>query len=280
MIETPKRLIDWKIAGAIIWLIFTLALSIWWTRLGLQYIGPKRQMILGEGITLIVCLAIGGVALIYYILQERKRYREVHHFFACANHELKTYMASIRLRAEGLELDLEKTQYASDAHKIVRDTNRLELQLENSLMFSTPGQRQLFRESINLKEFILTRADHYKDLQVIVNGEITLDTDQRMLDVIIRNIIQNTQTHAEAKQLEITIEKQCVTFVNDGKAFQGELKKLGVMFYRHAHQSRSGIGLFLVVSLMKSLGGHVHFSLNEKDQLRTKLVFDLIGQAS
>lgn len=268
-----NKLIDWKIVSAIVWLIFTVTLAGWWMSLGLQYYsGDKRGMIIAEGLTLIAFLTGGGIALIYYILQEKKRNFKLNQFFASANHELKTYMASLRLRAEGLSEDLSGKPEASDASKIVDDTVRLELQLENSLIFSEPSNRQIYFEKIELSEYLNSLSDQWPALLLRIEGKKEISADRRMLDVIFKNLIQNALVHGKAKEISISLGSEVIVS-NDGEKFNGDLKKLGMMFYRHEHKSRSGIGLYLVKTLLESMGGKVTFSTDKNDSLNVILEF-------
>lgn len=275
--QTAYKVVDWKISMAIIWLIFTVSLSIWWTRLGLQYIGPKKGMILGEGVTLIICLTIGGIVLIRYIVRERQKNKEINSFFASANHELKTYTASIRLRAEGLEQDLADSNLSADAQKIVRDTVRLEVQLENSLIFSEPGKKQIFIEDISFANFAKNIHSSLSSGAIVITGDLKIAADKRMLTIILKNIFQNALVHAKASTLYISARQdpkgKVVEISSDGEPFRGTLEKCGVMFYRHQHNSRSGIGLYLVKMLMKCMNHQVHFRTDEHDRFVVELTF-------
>ncbi len=266
-----NKLIDWKIISAIIWLVFTVSLASWWLALGLKYSTEKKTMIVMEGLTLIFFVAGGGVALIYYVLQERKRNFKLNQFFASANHELKTYMASLRLRAEGLSEDLEGKPESEDASKIVSDTVRLELQLENSLIFSEPSNRQVFLEEIDLSAYLSGIKDQWPNIELIVQGQTSLKADKRMLEVIVKNLIQNAIVHAKATSIIFSLEANKIIISNNGDVFSGDLEKLGQMFYRHQHQSRSGIGLYLVQNLGNSLGISTSFKLSENGTLKIVL---------
>lgn len=257
-----------------VWLLFTVSLASWWLALGLQYSTSKKSMIIGEGLTLILFIASGGIALIYYILEERKRNYQLTQFFASANHELKTYMASLRLRAEGLSEDLEGKDQAKDAAKIVSDTIRLELQLENSLIFSEPKNRQIFLESIDLREYLEGLSEQWMNIKISIKGECKLRADRRMIDVIVKNLIQNAIIHAKASEITFELSGSgLVVVTNLGEPFIGELPRLGELFYRHQHKSRSGIGLYLVKTLSESLGGKVAFSLSSDKTLKVQLEF-------
>lgn len=269
-----EKIIDWKIISAIIWLVFTVTLAGWWMSLGLSYIGAKRSMILWEGVTLIILLASGGAVLIFYILQERKRNFRLNQFFASANHEIKTYIASLRLRAEGLSATLDGTPESEDASKIFSDTVRLELQIENSLIFSEPNKRQFFFEEINLNDYLNVLSEYWPSLSIKTEGEASLKVDRRLLEIILKNIIQNASVHGKATEVSFDLTKKYrVVVTNNGTAFNGNLDKLGELFFRHQQKSRSGIGLYLVKSLMQSLDGEVVFSTDQNNSLVVSLEF-------
>ncbi len=268
---------DYKTLIAIIWLIFTVSLASWWMRLGLQYMGSKRSMILSEGITLVCFISLGGIALIYYIYAERKQRKQIEEFFASTNHEVKTYIASVRLRAEGLADDLSDPQEASEAKKIVADTVKLEMQIENSLIFAAGDQYQVFLQSIDLKQYLERFNDSWVNITIDVTGDSKLSTDKRILSVIAKNIIQNSIIHGKATQIDINIKEEnkhtIVHFSNNGLPFEGEFSKLGMLFYRHQGTSRSGIGLYLVKMLSQKLNSEVSFSIGHNKGLETMLRF-------
>jgi signal transduction histidine kinase len=269
--------IDKKTIFAITWLIFTVSLAAWWMRLGLQFMGPKRSMILSEGITLVIFILLGGVALVYYIYAERKQRIQVEEFFASTNHEVKTYIASVRLRAEGLADDLVNLEDISEAKKIVADTVKLEMQIENSLIFSAGNQYQIYLQTIDLKQYLEGLNDSWVNIIIKVEGSFQLSTDKRIFNVIIKNIIQNSIVHGKASQINITLKEAnnniAISFSNNGLPFVGDLTKLGILFYRHQDTSRSGIGLYLVKMLTKKLAGNVSFNLGKNQGLETTLHF-------
>src|SRR3989344_8865891 len=102
------------------WLAFSVALAGWWVIFAYRFISAamrhdladsvsleaKQRMLVYEGVSLIVCLIAGGIALAYYVLREHKRNEQIRQFFAAFTHDLKTPIASLRLQAESLGEDL------------------------------------------------------------------------------------------------------------------------------------------------------------------------------
>src|SRR5216110_654896 len=134
------------IALVALWVLFTVTLAAWWLVFGLRQLElinqsnlenavqlhRHYQMLLWEGGILIASLIGGGLALLYYARREQKRHAQVEEFFAAFTHDAKTALASLRLQAESLQEDFEDAPNPL-LDRLLRDTLRLQLQLENSL---------------------------------------------------------------------------------------------------------------------------------------------------
>src|SRR5213080_1764191 len=134
------------IALVAVWVVFTVTLAGWWLVFGLRQLDLiKRltvagapdlhryyQMLMWEGGILIASLIGGGLALFYYARREQKRHAQVEEFFAAFTHDAKTSLASLRLQAESLKEDL-GSKPSPLLDRLLQDTLRLQIQLENSL---------------------------------------------------------------------------------------------------------------------------------------------------
>ena len=82
----------------------------------------------------------------------------------------------------------------------------------------------------------------------------------------MRNLIYNAKVHGKATEVNISLSNknngQTLQVSNNGSPFKGDENKLGELYYRHNPSSGSGLGLHIVSSLMKSMGGNVKFSNN------------------
>src|SRR4051794_17924735 len=130
-----------------VWVVFTVTLAGWWLIFGLRQLdlinqsnlenaaqlNGHYQMLLWEGGILIASLIGGGLALFYYARREQKRHAQVEEFFAAFTHDAKTALASLRLQAESLREDLAGAEPNPLLDRLLSDTLRLQLQLENSL---------------------------------------------------------------------------------------------------------------------------------------------------
>lgn len=270
--KTKRR--SWKVLAGVFWLAISLALVVWWMIFGLHHLdlGTSSQeavsrryfMIMGEGLTLFFLLLGGGAALLYYISAEMRRSRLTREFFAGLTHDLKTSLASLRLQVESLESDLNESKHSRLIRRLVKDTVRLELQLENSLLLASPSDgQQILVESISIGEVLNAIPYQWPDLKFEIDGNANVMVDRRALESVFKNLIQNAVVHGRANRVTVKVRKQkseatiLVTICDDGKGFAGERARLGEIFYRHTSSSGSGLGLHLAMRLIKQMRGQL-----------------------
>lgn len=279
--DATKR-VPWKLVAVVAWIAFSVALAIWWLIFGLRQIealsqlteqtsslltknlaeelARQQRMLMSEGLTLVVLLLAGGAALLYYINTEIRRARKIQEFFAAFTHDLKTSLASVRLQAESLEEDLQGAGQSRLARRLVKDTVRLELQLENSLLLASPdAEERLLIEPLELEPVLESMRHHWPDLEIKIDGEGTVRVDQRALESILKNLLQNSVVHGRAEKVSFDISREGrwirVRMEDNGRGFKGDVTKLGRMFMRHGSTSGSGLGLYLAMSLAKRMQG-------------------------
>jgi len=266
-----------KLIAVVIWLVLSLALAGWWLLFGLQQLDKiaglqnatahdilrQHRMLMSEGGFLFALLLIGGVSLLYYILIEVNRAKQLQTFFATFTHDLKTSLASLRLQAEALEEDL-KDQPNKLTKRIIKDTVRLELQLNNSLILAQNDNSRLFFEEVSLKKSLEHMKIQWSELEVEIKSDCSLMVDSRALESICKNIIQNALIHGQARTLVVRckaydLANVQIDFLDDGKGFQGKTGSLSKLFVRHSTTSGTGIGLYLVRNLCERMGGSLEF---------------------
>lgn len=274
--------ISWKLWAVALWLIFSVALAVWWLIFGLQQsarltdlaasanasvageiareVARQHRMLMSEGVTLVILLLAGGAALLWSIGTDLKRARRVQEFLGAFTHDLKTSLSSLRLQTEALEEDLKDSGQSRLAKRLVKDTVRLELQLENSLALAAPeSESTLLIESIDLASMLTTLSNYWPDLAVSVEGESSVAADRRALESIFKNLAQNSVVHGRASKIQLDIVREGlwtrVRFADDGRGFHGNLSRLGRMFERHSSTSGSGLGLSLAMQLARRMGG-------------------------
>jgi len=274
--------------AAVVWLVFSVTLACWWVIFGLEQIdritllygqltgqmdssapssmaseiARRHRMLMSEGATLIVLLIGGGVALLWHVLTETRRARAFKEFFAAFTHDLKTSLSSLRLQVESLEEDAGNTKLMT---RLVKDTVRLELQLENSLLLASPEDNaRFFLESIRIENVLQPMIQQWPDLNISIIGDASVWVDQRAIESIFKNLFQNALIHGRATQVEVKVSElesgnALVRVSDNGRGFKGDLSRLGRIFERHGSSSGSGLGLYLARSLAARLGGKMHF---------------------
>ena len=193
MAEKATPQFSWKIAGALVWLVFTLTMAGWWLYLGLRLLDQlnaqpgslqdailrQRNMLLWEGLAWMVLLVGGGATLVYLIGKERKSAQALRGFLASFSHDVKTALTSIQLQAE---IIAEEAGNLPAVKRLESDVVRLQLQLENSLFLASEENIQFFIESVSLKQTLENLVDRWPGLSVEVGGEALLRVDRRALE--------------------------------------------------------------------------------------------------
>jgi signal transduction histidine kinase len=300
MAKRMARTLKFFIVG--FWLVFSLSLAGWWMIFGLRQLdriaslesqqagelARHQKMLMWEGGALLLLLLSGGGALGYYIYLENKRFRQVNEFFATFSHELKTSIASLRLQAESLQEDfLPNTGKTFDEHhvklldRLLKDSVRLELQLENSL-FLANADTQLFVEKTRLSRLVEGLRTQWPQLSLDLRSEVFVQADRRAVESVLKNLVQNSVVHGKATR--VTLDPRVegglvkITLRDNGVGFGGDRRRLGTLFRRHNTASGSGVGLYLTRHLMDKMGGHIDFVENPGGGFAAELTF-LGGEA-
>jgi signal transduction histidine kinase len=260
-----------------LWVVFTVTLTAWWLIFGLRQLdlinqsnlenaaqlNRHYQMLLWEGGILIASLIGGGLALFYFARREQKRHAQVEEFFAAFTHDAKTALASMRLQAESLQEDF---AHAPNPlfDRLLRDTLRLQLQLENSLFLVNLTRGKFFREPISFSTCIDNLGRHWPDLTIRQSGDAIVLADARALESVLTNLIQNAVTHGKATEIDINVDggqkgRASVRIADNGSGFSGDFNQLGKLFVRHGRGSGSGVGLYIARQLVKRMDGAIEF---------------------
>jgi two-component system phosphate regulon sensor histidine kinase PhoR len=274
------------------WVIFTVTLAGWWLIFGLHQLDRLNefhleqaaqfrhhyQMLIWEGGVLIVSLIGGGAALFYYARREQKRHAQVEEFFAAFTHDAKTALASLRLQAESLREDLQTTTPNHLLDRLLSDTVRLQLQLENSLfLVNLPGGK-LIAEPVTLSQMIEVVRPHWPELAIKQSGDGLVLADVRALESILANLVQNAVTHGQATQVEIDVSKAApdrllMKITDNGRGFDGDFDQLGKLFVRPSRHSGSCVGLYLARQLLKRMNSAIAFRRGEREGFVAELTF-------
>jgi hypothetical protein len=248
---------------AVIWLVFTVSLASWWLSVGLT-LTNRHRMFMWEGATFIVMLVAGGVAILLTIRREHRRRQTVETFFMSFTHDLKTSLSSVQLQAEGLREDWPEAATREPLDRLLQDTVRLQIQLENSLFVAQPDGR-LLRERIAVGPAIARLAQDWPELTVTTTGSAQVLADARGFDVVVRNLLQNSVVHGGASRVNVAIDRGeghrvRIALTDDGRGVpSAHIGRLGQPFTRAGETSGTGVGLFVCERLVSRMGGRLSY---------------------
>lgn len=259
------------------WLGFTVVFALWWLRFSMSNVsllaklapadavhwGRQRRMIKWEGVSWIILLIIGGGALTALVERERWRARRVREFFASFSHEVKTSLASLRIQAEALKEEVARSPILD---RLVGDTVRLQLQLENSLFLSSHDDIHLVIQRLRLKELVERMGEQWPELKIHLQGDAVIRGDERAMRTVLSNLFQNAIVHGGATEVTVSTKevgqtRVTISLQDNGRGFGGcGTERLGQLFHRPKATSGSGIGLYICRLLMRKMNGDLKLS--------------------
>ena len=252
-----------------------------------------QRMLFWESATFFGFLMAATALLFSLYWREARRARGVQAFFASLTHELRTPLTSIRLQAESIaeQITAGGSSAKDDALKqtlvgrLLEDTTRLESQVERTLELArVEGGGSVLSQSFLLKpwlDYFLRTWDVGRGLKLQVNSTVNdtqIHADPGAVQIILKNLLENSMRHSGAEKVlavNLATEERdgwvVLRYSDDGRGFQGNAKKLGMLFEKGPGSQGAGVGLYLVAALMKRMGGRAEFRTEPK--LETELWF-------
>ncbi len=233
-----------------------------------------QRMLYGESTTFLILavLSTGFLFRLYWL--EMRRARSLEAFFASVTHELRTPLTSIRLQAESIAESFSPADASQGllVKRLLEDTTRLEGQVERTLELARmEGGGPVFMQPVRLYPWLTRLTQSWSEsygaratFQLKVD-DLTVEADPNALQVIFKNLLENSIKHAKREPLLISIEaksvsgKVRVTFGDNGQGYAGDESNLGKLFFRGPSSQGSGVGLYLVKALTERMRGTVRF---------------------
>ncbi|MCG6195178.1 HAMP domain-containing histidine kinase [Leptospira sp. FAT2] len=274
-----------RILFAIVWLLVTVSLGIWWFLLGLKLTNTvaglssklnasaasenllllerQSRMIKMEGAFFLLMLFLGGATLIWFSYRETRRNKMIHDFFSTVTHEMKTPLASLRLQAESLQEELPNHHESKLLQRLLMDSVRIESQMNRAMYLASLTRSEiLYIEKTNVREILLSIGEDFPELEIDLQSleNVFVFSDRKALESIFKNLAENSLKHGKATALTVSSERQrsgrvLISLVDNGSGFDGKYKGLGVPFYRHGSSSGTGIGLYIIKKLTNKMKG-------------------------
>lgn len=277
------------IAIQVVWITLVI-FWIWW------FIGKHREFrdlaekyrpellgtgfnwpVMVEGLAMLLVILIGVYVIFVFWNRQSKLYDKQRDIISQVTHELKSPLASIQLHLETIRLR-KPTEEKLDAFvsTMLADTDRLHYLINNLLMAARLEQKRKTPElrptdiSVLLLDFIERERlslPHGGSITHHIEPGIKLTLDPEAMNMVLRNLFENSTLYSpESPEIHINLQRQdesaVLTVADKGRGLEKkELKNVFDMFYRVQHQGENvrgtGLGLYIVASVIKSWGGSV-----------------------
>ena len=253
-----------------------VALNVGWILLNLREVA-----ILVLGIIFFALIITGLILNMIFLLREIRRNEQQDAFLNSVTHELKTPIASIKLYLETLKSrDVTEAKRREFYDIMLADSNRLLTTVEQVLQASRTREKD---RSLNISEIdagklltetveiIRTRYNLEKDVisLSIAEENAKVSGDEGELQTVFLNLLDNAVKYSRdlvkiIVKMRVTQQNKVEIYIRDnGIGIPPEdLKRVFKRFYRVQNASTAdtkgtGLGLFIVQSIIKRHGGHI-----------------------
>ena len=234
-------------------------------------------LILAEGIVLLVAILVGVYVIFLYWRRQASLNRAQTKFISQVSHELKSPLASIQLHLETIEIrQPEPKQLQHFVRLMQEDTDRL-----NGLITNLLATGRLEHKGVKLSlqtgdlsqmvtNYLLEKKRAYPEdgqLSWDIEPQLLVKFETESLEIVLRNLLENAILYADGPpHIDIKLrrdnDKAHLIFSDSGQGIDPRYrKKVFRMFYRIRRSDKtirgSGIGLFIVRSIVRRHGGNI-----------------------
>ena len=189
-----------------------------------------------------------------------------------ASHELRTPLTVIRIANDMLQHETSLSPLAlKSVEKIKRAADDMEDLTEAFLLLARESDNALSVEAVNVNDIVheeVERAESFnrhKNLPVTVteNHQLITTTSDKVLSVLLGNLIRNAILYTESGAIEITITHNSVIIEDSGIGISKEqIDKIFTPHYRANSNNNRGHGVGLTI--VKRLSERFHWPLDIK----------------
>ena len=278
-----NRSISIPIVLASFTVLLSITLLIGWTLLILRYRRVTNEFsqdtwLLVSGIFSFVLIVAVLVLFVVFLVREILEVRRQNSFIDSVTHELRSPLASLKLCLQTIQRStLTQEQVEQLQEMMVDDVDRLSIFIDHVLVASRLqfGKRTYELSEVavghQVREVIGHLAKRYKlpldVFAVDISSDIVLVTDKTGFETVLNNLLDNAIKYSQS-EVQIAVEAKILSdgmlslrVVDKGIGIPHKaLKKVFDRFYRVPQEEvnkrkGTGLGLFVVASLVKSLGG-------------------------
>jgi signal transduction histidine kinase len=207
---------------------------------------------------------------------ERRKRQEKERFISMLTHELKTPLSVLKLAYESGDV-IKTDKHVEGALKDINDVIdrcALEDQLENQGF-------KLLVERHSLKRIIYQKISEYEiadRFKFSVEGDLWIESDLNLLRIILGNLLDNAIKYGDENNsilVDAKVQNQIITLTvmnTVGEVGLPDEEKIFTKYYRaeKAHKyTGSGLGLYLVINLIKLLKGQARYFISTDRKLIT-----------
>lgn len=192
-------------------------------------------------------------------------------------HEFRTPVASLMLNIESLsqnmchlDEDMQEVilRISAEIYRLRRLTEKSKnyLQLNQGKKIIATNIEKIMSVNDFMDDFLATYFDQYGDDLVYhqLSSDMELSTDPFWFRICLKNIIENAFFHGDPP-VKISLKKMPKNILEINISDQGhcqfdDLDKMASEFVKGGSSSGTGLGLNIVVTVFKELGGQVEFS--------------------
>lgn len=243
-------------------------------------VGQTTRMLLFEGSFLVLLLLLGVLLVLRTLRNDVALHRQRQNFLSAVTHELKTPIASARLRVESLLLgrvpESKQQRYLETTRA---ELDRLGAMVEHLLQTARARARpqDLALEDVDLAEFVRERAPRLASetpglaLEVVADGSLPVRANPQALETILRNLFSNAEKYGGSPaRARVSVHnghngagEACLEVRDWGPGLgHARPRKLMEPFQRGddelvRERPGIGLGLYLVSELARAHGGKV-----------------------
>lgn len=243
-----------------------------------QELGQNTSLLIA-GIVSFGLITAVLVMFVIFLVREILEVRRQTSFVDSVTHELKSPLASLKLCLETLARpEISDAQRVTLRQMMADDVDRLSTFIDDVLEASrlSHGVRAHVLADVGVAGFIREIADavckRYKmdpaAITIEIDDDVRLRTDRTAFETVMKNLLDNAVKYSDAPVrvgVRATVRERSIKFeVRDSGIGinQKDLKRIFERFYRvpiEAVRARrgTGLGLFVVSSLVRSIGGRL-----------------------